>query len=223
MLVKTLQHQFETIYHVTQELSIEDFLINQDTLTRLKEKQPPFQSSSHQKGLMLLLPEGDELQVALYIHDQVIHNLRIYNPLLGLHENNFQDFCIMVEEVSHFLYTTWKARHDMQITRLEIELQGEVDKFIFCTFYGSNSPLRPDRLPLKELLFEKFHLEEDLPQEWIQRYTVASKLARNYCHFLENQFIKKNLLPQMIDEIRQFYRFSQTEKISHINRRALYH
>jgi hypothetical protein len=223
MLVKTLQDQFETIYHVTQELSIEDFLINQDTLTHLKEKQPPFQSSSHQKGLMLLLPEGDELQVALYIHDQVINNLRIYNPLLGLHEKNIHDFCIMVEEVSHFLYTTWKARQDMQITRLEIELQGEVDKFILCTFYASNSQLRPDRLPLKELLFETFRFEEDLPQEWIQRYTIASKLARNYCHFLENHFIKKNLLPQMIEEIRQFYRFSQTEKISHINRAAFYH
>jgi hypothetical protein len=129
----------------------------------------------------------------------------------------------MVEEVSHFLYTTWKARQDMQITRLEIELQGEVDKFILCTFYASNSQLRPDRLPLKELLFETFRFEEDLPPEWIQRYTIASKLARNYCHFLENQFIKKNLLPQMIEEIRQFYRFSQTEKISHINRAAFYH
>jgi hypothetical protein len=223
MLVNTLQQQFETIYHVTQELSIEDFLINQDTLAHLKEKQLPLQSSSHQKGLMLLFPEGDELHVALYINDQVINNLRIYNPLLGLHEKNIHDFCIMVEEVSHFLYTTWKARQDMQMTRLEIELQGEIDKFILCTFYGSNSQVRTDRLPLKELLFETFRFEEDLPQEWIQRYTIASKLARNYCHFLENQFIKKNLLPQMIEEIRQFYRFSQTEKISHINRTAFNH
>jgi len=223
MLVKTLQHQFETIYHVTQELSIEDFLISQDTLAHLKEKQLPLQSTPHQKGLMVLVPEGDELHVALYIHDQVIHNLRIYNPLLGLHEKNIHDFCVMVEEVSHFLYTTWKAGQDMQMTRLEIELQGEVDKFVLCTFYGSNSQLTTGRLPLKELLFETFRFEEDLPQELIQRYTIASKLARNYCHFLENQFIKKNLLPQMIEEIRQFYRFSQTEKISHINRATLYH
>ena len=129
----------------------------------------------------------------------------------------------MVEEVSHFLYTTWKVRQNIQLTRLEIELQSEVDKFILCTFYASNSHLKPSRLPLKELLFETFRFEEDLPPEWIQRYTLASRLACHYCHFLETRFIKKNLLPQMIEEIRQFYRFSQTEKISHINRAALYH
>lgn len=223
MLVRTLQHQFETIYHVPQELSIEDFLISQDTLAHLQKKQPPLQSPLQQKGLMLLISEGDELHIALYIHDQVIKNLHIHNPLLGLDEKNIHDFCIMVEEVSHFLYTTWKARHNMQLTRLELELQGEIDKFVLCTFYGSSSQHRREDLPLKELLFETCHFEEDLPQEMIHRYTVASKLAGHYCHFLENQFIKKNLLPQMIEEIRQFYRFSQTEKISHINRASLYH
>lgn len=223
MLVKILQQQFETIYQVAQELAIEDFLITRDTLGRLRENRHPPQSNWTQKGLMLLLPEGDELRVALYIHEGVINNLRVHNPLQGLHEKNIHDFCIMVEEVSHFLYTTWKARQDMQMTRLEIELQGEVDKFILCTLYACSGRFRRGTLPLKELLFESFRFEDDLPPEWQQRYASASRLALNYCHFLETRFIRKNLLPQLMEEIRRFYRFSQREKISHINRAALYH
>ena len=56
-----------------------------------------------------------------------------------------------------------------------------------------------------------------------KKYFTYNRFNIKNINFLENQFIKKNLLPQMIEEIRQFYRFSQTEKISHIYRSAFYH
>ena len=119
---------------------------------------------------MLFLTEDDELHVGIYLHNHVIDNLRSYNPLLGLHKKNINDFCIMIEEVSHFLYTTWKARHDIQITQLEIELQAEVDKFILCTLYSAQQQRKTDSLPLIELLFEDFHFEENLSEESRKRY-----------------------------------------------------
>ena len=151
------------------------------------------------------------------LHDQVISNLHKHNPFLGLNEKNIYAFCIMVEEVSHFLYTVWKTRHSIQMTELELELQAEVDKFVICTLYCSNHEARINNLSLKELLFETFSLEKDLPLESKNRYSTASKLALHYCHFLEKHFIKKVHLSQMMKEIRRFYRLSQTDKISHIN------
>ena len=223
MLLKKIQQQFETIYQLPQYLSIEDFLINQETLERLKEQQCSLPTILNRKGLMLLLSEGEALSLAIYLHDQVIHNLHKHDPFLGLNENNIHDFCIMAEEVSHFLYTTWRARKSIQMTKLELELQAEVDKFVICTFYRSNHRACINNLSLKELLFETFSLEKDLPIESQQRYSTASKLALHYCHFLESRFIKKGLFPQMMGEIRRFYRLGQTDKISHINRSVLYH
>jgi len=223
MLLKRIQQQFEKIYYLPQDLSIENFLINQEMLERLKERQHTLSSSLNRKGLMLLFPEGDELRLAVYLHDQVIDNLNTHNPFLGLNDKNIHAFCIMVEEVSHFLYTTWKARHGIQITKLELELQAEVDKFIICTLYCLNHEARINSLSLKEFLFETFSLEKDLPLESKNRYSTATKLALHYCHFLENRFIKKAHFSQMLEETRGFYRLGQSGKISHINRAIFYH
>jgi len=223
MLLTTVQEQFEKIYQLPQYLSIEDFLINQETLEKLKGMQSKHLTTPNLKGLMLLLPEEDELSLAIYLNDQVMKNLYKYSPSQGLNEKNINDFCIMAEEVSHFLYVTWKAQHSIQITNLELELQAEVDKFIICTFYCSNCEDRFNRLPLKELLFETFSLEKNLSKESKSRYYTASKLALHYCHFLENHFIKKDHLRQMMGEIRKFYRLSQTDKISHINHKIFCH
>lgn len=223
MLVMTVQQQFQSIYQLPQDLSIEDYLINQETLEAVKEEQCDLLSTAHHRGFMLLFTEGDELNVGIYLHNHLIENLRKHNPLQGIHEKNIGDFCIMIEEVSHFLYTTWKARHDIKITRLEIELQAEVDKFVLCSLYCAQHPDSTYRLPLMELLFEDYHFEKNLSEESRQRYHTASRLARHYCHFLDRNYIKDNHLPQMIKEIRQFYRFSQTDKISHITRTSLSH
>lgn len=223
MLLKKIQQQFEKIYQLPQDLSIEDFLINEEALEKLQGKQCTPLTTPNLKGLMLLLPEEDELSLAIYLNEQVINNLHKHSPFLGLNETNIHDFCIMAEEVSHFLYATWKARHSIQITRLELELQAEVDKFIICTFYCSNHETCFDRTILKELLFETFNLEKGLPVELKDRYSTASKFALHYCHFLENHFIKKDHLRQMMGEIRRFYRLGQTDKISHINHKIFCH
>lgn len=223
MLLNTVQQQFETIYQLSPYLSIEDFLINQEALEKIKGEKNHHLTTLNLKGLMLLLPEEDELSLAIYLNHQVMNNLCKYSPSQGLHEKNIHDFCIMAEEVSHFLYITWKAQHSIQITHLELELQAEVDKFIICHFYGLNGEDRFNRLPLKELLFETFSLEKNLSKESKNRYDTASKLAHHYCHFLENHFIKKDHLRQMMGEIRRFYRLSQTDKISHINHKVFCH
>ena len=223
MLLNTVQQQFEKIYQLPPYFSIKDFLINQETLEKFKGEQNHHLTNLNLKGFMLLLPEDDELSLAIYLNDQVMNNLYKYSPSQGLNENNIHDFCIMAEEVSHFLYITWKAQHSIQITNLELELQAEVDKFIICNFYCSNVNDRSNKLPLKELLFETFSLEKNLSKESKNRYYTASKLARHYCHFLEKHFIKKDHLRQMMAEIRRFYRFSQTDKISHINQKIFCH
>ncbi|MCK5256461.1 MAG: hypothetical protein KAQ81_10590, partial [Deltaproteobacteria bacterium] len=123
MLLKKIQQQFEKIYQLPQDLSIEDFLINEEALEKLQGKQCNPLTTPNLKGLMLLLPEEDELSLAIYLNEQVMNNLHKHSPFLGLNETNIHDFCIMAEEVSHFLYATWKARHSIQITRLELELQ----------------------------------------------------------------------------------------------------
>jgi len=223
MMLTTIQQQFEKLYQLPQHRTIEDFLINQETLSTLQAGWRQVPAPAHCRGMLLLSPHHDELGVAVYLDDRVLNNLAVHDPRSGLHANNLYDFCTMVEEVSHFLYVTWKAGNNRQMTRLEIELQAEVDKFIFCSFYGAHQHNPDCGMPLKEILFETFSLQHQLPQESQKRYLTASKLALHYCHFLERRYMKKELLRHLLGEIRQFYRFGQAEKISHIHRSVHLH
>jgi hypothetical protein len=221
MLLKKIQQQFEAIYRLPPLLSIEDFLISQETLEQLAAQKQNLPLT--RRGMMLLLPERDEMRVAIYLHNQVMDNLYTYNPFIGLNENNIQAFCIAVEEVSHFLYTTWKVQQSLPITTLELELQAEVDTFILCTLYHLSHGSAIFCSSLMEFLFDSFHVAHDLPSESQHRYSTANTLVRHYCYFLDDRFIKKSLFPLMMAEIRKFYRLGQTDKISHINRTVFYH
>jgi hypothetical protein len=223
MILTTVQQQFECLYQLPQHRTIEDFLINQEMLITLQAGWRQGPAPDQCRGMLLLSPQHDALGVAVYLDDRVLNNLAVHDPRSGLHANNLHDFCTMVEEVSHFLYVTWKAGNNRQMTRLELELQAEVDKFIFCSFYGAHQHNPGSGIPLKELLFETFTLQPHLPHESRKRYLTASKLALHYCHFLERRYMGKALLRRMLGEIRQFYRFGQADKISHINRSVLSH
>lgn len=223
MLLATIQQQYELIYQLPQYRAIEEFMVNRETLMWLKKGQLTLRTAEQERGMLLLCPGEDELGVGIYLNERVMDNLALHDPRSGVNASNIHDFCIMVEEVSHFLYTTWRARNNRQMTRLEIELQAEVDKFIFCTFYRPREQSTNGGPSLKEILFERFSLQSNLPREAQRRYLNASRLALHYCHFLDKRYIQKNRTGQMLAEIRQFHRFGQADKISHINRSALLH
>jgi len=143
-------------------------------------------------------------------------NLKKHNPFVSLNDSNLSDFCILIEGVSHFVYYLWKAYQERSITQLELELQAEIDKFLMLLFY-----LRSDQYPafpqqLFEALFDDFKLVDALSKESQDRYLTASSLASKYCHRLQMKCTKQEHLKTVIEEIRNFYNFSQEQKINFI-------
>ena len=69
------------------------------------------------------------------------------DPRVHLDRENLDPFCVAAEEVSHFVYLFFCARAARQVTQLELELQGEVDKYLSSVFLlclqneGAVSPL----------------------------------------------------------------------------------
>src|SRR5690606_22268107 len=61
--------------------------------------------------------------------------------LAGL--RHFEAACLATEGVSHFLYVIFRARSAGQVSQLELELQGEVDKYaagMFGVWAGAPNP-----------------------------------------------------------------------------------
>ncbi len=221
MFIQKIQRQFQILYQVEPGLQMEDFLISRERMEELPRKDLTITFSDDVQGMMLLFPGGEWLGLAVYIHDEILDNLTRNDPTVDLNSENFHDFCVLTEELSHFLYFTWKANQSMQVTKLELELQAEIDKFVLSALYlgSQNDGCIPKGL--KSLLFEDCRFRKGMPQRLRERYGAANNLAMRYCHFLEARYIASNRLPDMVREVRQFYRLGQTDKISHINRKIL--
>jgi len=84
----------------------------------------------------------------------VTRRLSEADPRVRLDGDNLGPFATLTEEVSHFVYLMFCAGAERRITELELELQGEVDKYLTALAFlslqseGAASPmLREARKP----------------------------------------------------------------------------
>jgi hypothetical protein len=164
----------------------------------------------------LVAQAGEDVSVGVLLDDDVACRLERQDPRVQLDESNLHAFCAATEEVSHFLYVLFCARFDRSVTQLELELQGEVDKYLCSVFLlalqneGAVSPR------LRELLFRHYHLQDGLTAEQQERSHAASRLAERSCGWLERRFLLRSHLGDLARESRRFYRLGQREKLERI-------
>lgn len=215
MLLEQVQNQLEYLYGIGLSERAQNYLINR------KQALKYFQAHSGEKipkELLLVRQNGgDTLHIALFLDVKLLANLARHNPFESLNDKNLSDFCVLIEGVSHFVYFLWKAHRRQNITQLEMELQAEIDKFLMLFFYLRSGGERGFSNQIFEALFEDFKLFESLSQEREERYLTASSLAVRYCHSLKSRYMGNEKVEQLLSEIRQFYNYSQEEKIKHIN------
>lgn len=112
------------------------------------------------------------------------------------------------EGVSHFVYLAERVRTELPTTRLELELQAEVDKFVLLAVDGE--PLSAEhRERLCTRLFEHVRFLHEAGSEDGDRYRLANTLAARYVRRLG----ASNGQSELKTELRRFYRAGQTEKI----------
>jgi hypothetical protein len=157
------------------------------------------------------------VSLGVVLEDSVRTRLAAADPRVHLDRENLDPFCVAAEEVSHFVYLFFCARASRQVTQLELELQGEVDKYLSSVFLlclqneGAVSPL------LRELLFRQYHLAAHVTdEEGRARYHRASHLAYRYCGYLESRFLRPSRLQELAREARRFYRLGQRDKLERI-------
>src|SRR5205823_13957481 len=118
--------------------------------------------------------------------------------------------------VSHFIYAALCARAERPVTQLELELQAEVDKYVTCllqTDFASSSALR-------RRLFVDCAYEPDLDRDEHERYRAANDNAARYAAWLEAEYVVPRKIPEMLGELRRFYREALAAKLAIITART---
>lgn len=159
----------------------------------------------------LYIVEEEDLFVGLALDPHLHRALR--GPFLL--EENLPAFCTLVEGISHFLFLLYCVRERRRVSGLELELQGEIDKYVACRFLVQRAPDLPGET-LRQRLYERFRLVEGLDTALALRYSLANALARRYTGWLEQRFVRS--LAAMIMELRRFYRLGYARKRELIGR-----
>ena len=212
-----LQRGLETLYRVETRLDVRAFVVNESERNRaLNDNAGNARGDGggarRPREQLLVKHHEGELSLGLYLDDRTLQTLNRHDPGRGLHEDNFFDFCLAVEGVSHFIYVARCAAADRSVTALELELQAEVDKFVSCTLLQRGR----DTAELREQLYESVQFANDLDDEEQVRYRTANDQARRYAGALERRYLRHGQLEDMLTELRRFYRLGLDGKLHHI-------
>jgi hypothetical protein len=205
-LLLDVQRRLEGLYALEPQVPVTDFLI------------PNHDAGRYPGGgsRTVVSQDGEELGVGVILDDSVAHGLAGQDPRVRLSSDNLGPFCVLAEEVSHFLCLLFRARAARPITPFELELQGEVDKYLNAALLLSLQNEGAVSARLKELLFRDYRLADHLNPEERQRYRAASALAYQYCAWLEAEFLRRSRPAELAREARRFYRLGQREKLERI-------
>lgn len=206
-MLREVQRGLERLYRVQTDLEVDDFLVG-------SELRASAGVARHPREQLLLSEDEDGLSVGLFVDDQVLSNVERFDPRRELKDRNLEDFLLVVEGVSHFVYVIWRAQREQQVSALELELQAEVDKYVTCLLHFGDDGSRSGEL--RRRLFVDVEFESDLDPVERDRYKVANANAHRYSGFLERTFVRAGRIPAMLRELRRFYRMALRRKLEHI-------
>lgn len=215
MELNRIQKQLERIYEVDVSHNVADFLVTDAQILKALGDE-----SRDLDEKLLVLQDGDEVELALYLKAEIVEHLQEDNPVKRLHEGNISDFCTALEGVSHFLYLTWNAQHDRGVPLMELEMQAEVDKYVsMATLFGTQGD---GRIPgdLYKWLFDDPSFDDSLNESELDRYRSASHYAGMYCSRIETEYFRQRRGGSLMSELRRFYRLTRGDKIRRIQSTA---
>ncbi|MEX1994129.1 MAG: hypothetical protein WD929_05660 [Steroidobacteraceae bacterium] len=162
----------------------------------------------------------DELCMSLYLDPELLERLERRDPTDELNQDNVADCWTALEGISHFLCVAHHAGHDRPVSRLTLELQAEIDKYVASFLLLRRR--HPRRFPaeLHTLLFRRTRVDPALAAGHDSLYRRASRYAARFCARLEPRLraLRRVENGAWLGEMRRFYRLDDCGKLRHIER-----
>jgi len=208
-MLADIQIALETRYDVSVPYRVENFVLHDSAqFVELCGDSPAAPE-------VLLLQEGDDnLDLTLFLDSCVMDKTDKANWQKDWSGDRFSDHCIVLEGVSHFLYLVWNAHYNRSVNELELEVQAEVDKFVFAALIVNSESMPVSALHTR--LFEDVTYRSGMSDELKSRYECANHFAALYCQWLYEEFEFCTGNGKLRAELARFYRLIGSAKISRI-------
>ena len=167
-----------------------------------------------------LREEGDTLELGLYLAPRLraeVGHRSLREP--GWVEDSLDAYCRLAEGVSHFLYLVHSAGLGRHCSMLEMEAQGEVDKFASVALHLWPTLDGATARALHRKLFTTARLRPGLGAAERYRYTEANRLGANFAARLVSDCAARRL-DRVLGALRHAYRLGAEAKLQHLGRAA---
>jgi hypothetical protein len=214
--VGRLEALLTSVYDLRVDCRVADFLVTD------RQSLPGECRDAAGDEQLFVAAAGDELCMSLYLDAAVLERLERRDPHDALDADNVADCWTALEGVSHFLCVAHHAGHDRPVSRLTLELQAEIDKYVASFLLLCRSDPRRFPAELHPLLFRQARVDPVLAAGRESLYRHASRYAARFCGRLEpalRAFCRREDGSWLAD-LRRFYRLTDTGKLRHIERLA---
>ena len=157
----------------------------------------------------LFIRSSDEgIELGLYLAPEIVAALEFHDPL-----DRLEAFACAAEGVSHFLYVVDRVEEGRSVSQLELELQGEVDKFLLLHLFaaGRRGEIGPE---LFQRQFERHGFDPRLSPAELERYESASHFAAKYCATLLARCFNPLRRSELAARARQFFACGLRDKLA---------
>jgi hypothetical protein len=210
--IARLEARLCELYALEPGVSVRDFVVDDAARPHLLAGLAAQTNAPSAGREALLIHESDEeLNLALLLEDRLSESDPCNDAELDGH-------CALLEGISHLLYVIVRAQARRPVSRLELELQAEVDKFLGTFLIRRQAQGAVCSDTLRHKLFRAFSIDAAPPDA--PRYREASRLADRYCAWLSQTFLAQSRMDSLFPEVRRFWRMSQSDKIGHIESRS---
>lgn len=209
-MLAELQSYIANIYDADCGHRLQDFLITDRALANiLGRKTLP----ANVEESVLVADDGDGIALSVFLDEALLARLDKSDPLKSLRADELADLTVVLEGISHFNYISWCASNDKLVTLLELELQAEIDKFVTTAMLAEEQQDFSLLRNLHKLLFDNFVFQPSLDRDERERYEVANSYAARFCR----ELLQRVSRDDGNEQLREFYRLTQPDKISYIH------
>ncbi|MBI3295475.1 MAG: hypothetical protein HYZ71_12185 [Deltaproteobacteria bacterium] len=201
--LRTVEGALKSLYAIDTPYRAEDFILR-------KQRE----DLKHLEGA-LCVRSGETVEVGIHLSPPVkktATHLPLKRPVTEWTFEQLNAFSIVTEEVSHFHYFLFQSHQGRPVSQLELELQGEIDRFLLCLL--SVATPEKDFDNLIDRLFDHYRLRDHVNAEQAARYEEANTLAKNFLLKHLKRISQHRDHEAMLRLLRRYYRLASSEKLA---------
>lgn len=167
--------------------SVAAFLIGKPSLQSLASAELDLTELARRQEALIMVDGGHgDLQLGLYLDEDLLAGVA-NSSAERLARDHLTAFCLVAEGLSHFHYAQFRATQLSVFSELELELQGEVDKYALALECLPPEHREASAPALRHCLFKRARLCDPPGSDAWHRYRRAHRLAESYLLRLERR------------------------------------